>query len=154
MKLCPRTVSVDAVTVLGAETFKRHVSEVARVRHWVAGDVASDLGLTGDALDTITLCVSECVTNAVRYGDAGDEIGVIVVRRCLDDARPSAVRVEVIDSGNTGQDAPHMRSADPHAYGEKGRGLAIVGALTAAWGHQRDRDGSGHVVWFEVQDAR
>jgi Response regulator containing a CheY-like receiver domain and an HTH DNA-binding domain len=74
-----------------------------------------------DLKETVTLLVSELVTNAVVHG--GGEVEVLV--RLL----PASVRVEVMDASSS---APVPRAA---AEGDtSGRGLALVESLARRWG--------------------
>ncbi|MFI0481760.1 ATP-binding protein [Actinomadura sp. 9N215] len=154
MNLKPRTISPGTANVLGVETFQRDVSEVTRARHWIAGEVLPGLDPKGQARDALQICTSECATNAVRHGDAGSEFGVIVVRCPSSAARPSAIRVEIIDGGNSQKGAPRMLPDNPNGFAQKGRGLRIVAEYATAWGYGKDPDGSGHVVWFEIPDEQ
>lgn len=87
------------------------------------------------ALDTVTLLVSELVTNAVIHAGSGVELSV----RLLHDV----VRVEVVDSDPT-IPSPKQSGDDETS----GRGLAIMDSMAAAWGI--DPLPSGKRVWFEV----
>ena len=89
----------------------------------------------GDVLDVVSLLVSELVANAVLH--AGSQVEVTV------QLKAGTVRIEVLDEG---EDLPHLREAADHAT--SGRGLAMVEALSLAWGADQ-RDG-GKAVWFEV----
>ena len=89
-----------------------------------------------DLEDTVTLLVSELVTNAVVHG--GGEVEVLV--RLL----PGSVRVEVRDASAV---APIPRVADDEDT--SGRGLALVETLARRWGVDPVA-GGGKAVWFEV----
>ncbi|MFC9394806.1 SpoIIE family protein phosphatase [Streptomyces sp. NPDC057027] len=84
---------------------------------------------------TVTLVVSELVTNALRYGAAP------VVLRLIADG-PS-LTCEVSDAG---QAAPHLRHAK--AVDEGGRGLLICASLADNWGVRHTDDGK--TVWAEL----
>ncbi|MCI3932840.1 SpoIIE family protein phosphatase [Streptomyces sp. AN091965] len=103
-----------------------HARELAcaRLREW---------GL--DALvDTAELLVSELVTNALRYGE-----GEIRLRLLLD----RTLVCEVWDAGLVQPRRRRARDTD-----EGGRGLQLVGLLSAAWGSRRTP--RGKTVWFEL----
>ncbi|AJP03619.1 PAS/PAC sensor protein [Streptomyces cyaneogriseus subsp. noncyanogenus] len=88
-----------------------------------------------DALvDTTELLVSELVTNALRYGE-----GEIRLRLLLD----RTLVCEVWDSGLVQPRRRRARDTD-----EGGRGLQLVGLLSAAWGSRRTP--RGKTVWFEL----
>jgi anti-sigma regulatory factor (Ser/Thr protein kinase) len=92
-------------------------------------------GLPEERLGDAQLLLSELVSNAVKYGGAGD-ISVIFER---DDGR---FRTEIVDQGD-GFLAPLRDRGDLHTPG--GWGLPLVQTLSDRWGaHQ----GSTH-VWFE-----
>ncbi|SDQ04020.1 ATP-binding SpoIIE family protein phosphatase [Quadrisphaera sp. DSM 44207] len=93
-----------------------------------------DAGLE-DLTDTVALLVSEVATNAVRHGEGDVRITVL--------AAAASVRIEVADDA---AGAPVPRTAREEDEG--GRGLALVDALSTAWG--AEPAGRGKVVWFEV----
>ncbi|WP_084265033.1 ATP-binding protein [Actinomadura macra] len=153
MILRPRTVDVDTIFVLGAAMYKRDLEQVKVAREWIVKAArCARVCLADGALDDLRLCASETVANAVRYGDAGQLVGVLVIER-----PPHAIRVEVIDQGNMRRPPhiPHIPHRDPDVAAglgtESGRGLKVVNSLSTSWGHQRDIDGPGRVVWFEIQ---
>ena len=97
------------------------------------GDVVSD-----EDLRTLTLLVSELVTNAVRHTGAGEEpVGLVI------DAAGSRIRVEVHDSG-PGFECDRPR---PHPAGDGGYGLVLVERMADRWGV---RGNGGSQVWFEL----
>lgn len=95
-------------------------------------ELASELG-------TLTLLVSELVSNAVLHSDAPPASGIVLRAHLLE---PDAVRVEVIDCGSGFTAAPR----DP-ARAHGGYGLYLVEQQATRWGV--DRDG-GTRVWFEL----
>ncbi|MET9550459.1 SpoIIE family protein phosphatase [Streptomyces sp. NPDC006627] len=84
--------------------------------------------------DTAELLVSELVTNALRYGE-----GEIRLRLLLD----RTLVCEVWDGGFVQPRRRRARDTD-----EGGRGLQLVGLLSAAWGSRRTP--RGKTVWFEL----
>ena len=96
-------------------------------------------GLDPDLDHTVTLLVSEVVTNSIRHaGEHGDRI--VLAARLTDDW----ARIEVRDSG-PGFD-PDVRHTAP------GYGLRMLDMLSARWGVDRDEQGTR--VWFEVDRRR
>jgi DNA-binding NarL/FixJ family response regulator len=89
-----------------------------------------------DLTDTVTLLVSELVTNAVLH--AGSEVEVLVRLTA------TAARVEVTDAS-----AQAVAPRDAASDEDSGRGLALVGNLARRWG-VREAPGGGKTVWFEV----
>ncbi|MCX4764735.1 SpoIIE family protein phosphatase [Streptomyces sp. NBC_01275] len=85
-------------------------------------------------VDTTELLVSELVTNALRYGE-----GEIRLRLLLD----RTLVCEVWDAGLVQPRRRRARDTD-----EGGRGLQLVGLLSAAWGSRRTP--RGKTVWFEL----
>jgi anti-sigma regulatory factor (Ser/Thr protein kinase) len=94
-----------------------------------------------DRIDDLRLLTSELVTNAVKYGGAGD----LTLHM---DVRGNRLRVEITDQG-MGFDAQRAAGArdrdDLELVG--GWGLPIVEALARDWG---SFEGSTH-VWFEFE---
>lgn len=89
----------------------------------------------GELVDTVKLLVSELVTNAVVHAHSEVELAVQL--------RPEKVRIEVIDAAD---DVIHRRDAAEEA--QSGRGMALIEALSSAWGI--DTLLSGKSVWFEL----
>ncbi|WKX74409.1 SpoIIE family protein phosphatase [Streptomyces sp. XD-27] len=105
---------------------------VGRARE-LARDQLESWGLD-DLVDTTELLVSELVTNALRYGE-----GEIRLRLLLD----RSLVCEVWDGGLVQPRRRRARDTD-----EGGRGLQLVGLLSAAWGSRRTP--RGKTVWFEL----
>ena len=120
--------------------FPGQASAVGQARRFVASVVGEDF----PALDDLLVLVSEVAANAVRHSASGDggafEVAVWV--------NEGAVHVEVGDQGG----ASEPRLTDDGVSADAltgGRGLRIVDALAAKWGHAGDE--LGRVVWFEVE---
>ncbi len=106
---------------------------VPRARRFVVDSLADEPAAMREDVELVT---SELVTNALLHGGAPVRLRVL---RTAD-----AVRLEVEDAGRQAP-VPLQPSADAMT----GRGLALVAALSTAWGVERGRDG-GKVVWAEV----
>lgn len=117
---------------VGDWTLPREPRSVGRAREYARGQLLSwDLE---PLVDTTELLVSELVTNALRYGE-----GEIRLRLLLD----RTLVCEVWDSGLVQPRRRRARDTD-----EGGRGLQLVGLLSAAWGSRRTP--LGKTVWFEL----
>ncbi|MGR7001458.1 ATP-binding protein [Yinghuangia aomiensis] len=121
--------------------FAAAAASVKRARDW-AGAWLVEQKLPGDVADSVVLCLSEILTNAVRYQDSEESVAARLV--LFDDA----VCVSVEDSG-----CVFLEHAAPLTeFTEGGRGLAVVRAVSEQWG-VRPRPG-GKVVWCEVARPR
>ncbi|MEV3854393.1 SpoIIE family protein phosphatase [Streptomyces sp. NPDC050095] len=117
---------------VGDWTLPREPKSVGRARELARAQlVAWDLE---PLVDTTELLVSELVTNALRYGE-----GDIRLRLLLD----RTLVCEVWDAGLVQPRRRRARDTD-----EGGRGLQLVGLLSAAWGSRRTP--RGKTVWFEL----
>ncbi|MFG2939939.1 SpoIIE family protein phosphatase [Streptomyces sp. NPDC048282] len=129
--LMARVQGLPAESV-GDWTLPREPRSVGRAREYARGQLlAWDLE---PLVDTAELLVSELVTNALRYGE-----GEIRLRLLLD----RTLVCEVWDSGLVQPRRRRARDTD-----EGGRGLQLVGLLSAAWGSRRTP--RGKTVWFEL----
>ncbi|WP_189310752.1 SpoIIE family protein phosphatase [Streptomyces brasiliensis] len=129
--LMARVQGLPAESV-GDWTLPREPRSVGRAREYARGRlVAWDLE---PLVDTAELLVSELVTNALRYGE-----GEIRLRLLLD----RTLVCEVWDAGLVQPRRRRARDTD-----EGGRGLQLVGLLSAAWGSRRTH--RGKTVWFEL----
>jgi DNA-binding NarL/FixJ family response regulator len=90
----------------------------------------------GDLADTVTLLVSELVTNAVVHAGSDVEVTVRLTS--------AAARIEVTDTS-----AESISPRDAADDEDSGRGLALVGSLAERWG-VRPAPGGGKTIWFEV----
>ncbi|MCT7352182.1 PAS domain-containing SpoIIE family protein phosphatase/ATP-binding protein [Streptomyces sp. 15-116A] len=117
---------------VGDWTLPREPRSVGRAREYARAQLLSwDME---PLVDTTELLVSELVTNALRYGE-----GEIRLRLLLD----RTLVCEVWDSGLVQPRRRRARDTD-----EGGRGLQLVGLLSAAWGSRRTH--RGKTVWFEL----
>ncbi|MFM9447315.1 SpoIIE family protein phosphatase [Streptomyces acidiscabies] len=129
--LMARVQGLPAESV-GDWTLPREPKSVGRAREYARAQLVSwDLE---PLVDTTELLVSELVTNALRYGE-----GEIRLRLLLD----RTLVCEVWDSGLVQPRRRRARDTD-----EGGRGLQLVGLLSAAWGSRRTP--RGKTVWFEL----
>lgn len=105
---------------------------VARARE-LARDQLTDWGLT-ELVDTTELLVSELVTNALRHGHGEIRLRLL---------RDRSLVCEVWDADLAQPRRRRARDTD-----EGGRGLQLVGLLSAGWGSRRTP--RGKTVWFEL----
>ncbi|TDD29978.1 ATP-binding protein [Actinomadura sp. KC06] len=124
------TLKFDTLLLPGMDRVSGHA------RRWLH-DVLGEHPALRDA----SLCMSELITNALRYTESGQDGQV----RVEVGHSEKVVRVTVIDDGGA-ETAPHLASVDEMAEG--GRGLLVVAFLATSWGV--DRRGAGHAVWFEL----
>ena len=96
-----------------------------------AGKVLAGYPAAGDAIAAL----NELVTNAVQHSRSGLPGGTLEVRLTITAA---SVLAEVADEGPLGPPVP----VSPDRFGERGRGLVVVEALTRAWGS------AGNGVWW------
>ncbi|HZQ76834.1 MAG TPA: response regulator [Acidimicrobiia bacterium] len=131
---------VDAVEQMLAEASRRfdHDAQTPRAARQFVSEALTAWGDDeGDLTDTVTLLVSELVTNAVVH--AGSDVEVMVRLTA------TAARVEVTDASTNG-----VAPRDATSEEDSGRGLALVGNLARRWG-VRAAPGGGKTVWFEVE---
>lgn len=88
-------------------------------------------------LDSLLLCTSELVTNAVLHGTPPLELVV--------DIGVATVRVQVRDASEHVAHRRRPMAADTVS----GRGLTIVESLTSRWGSELTDNGK--VTWFELE---
>lgn len=126
-------VALRVLTAPAHEDFAATPESVSAARRFVAGTLAE--WELSDLADTITLLLSELVTNAIVHAHAAPDVTV----RLLTDR----VHVEVGDA------SPESVQADPADDGStSGRGLALVEALASDWGSVTVS--GGKIVWFDV----
>lgn len=131
-------------------------AEVGRARRWVRSRIAgSVIGVDEPLAETLTLLVSELVTNAVvhtgrpavlRLSLPGAAGGAATEEGTSGEAAgkaPATVRLEVADASAR---PPRPRCADGDET--NGRGLALVDGLADRWGWSPE--GAGKRIWCEV----
>ncbi|MFI0348874.1 ATP-binding protein [Actinomadura sp. 9N407] len=108
---------------------------LATLREW---------GLAEDSADDVLVAVSELVTNALQHGLSGlprplpaGPIQLVLL------GHPRRLIVTVTDPGDRD---PEQAAPDPGRFGEGGRGLLVVGAVSDAWGWAPLATG-GKAVW-------
>ncbi|MFD3452588.1 ATP-binding protein [Streptomyces sp. NPDC058691] len=139
------------------------------LRHWGVPALA----------DTAVLLTTELVTNALRHTDRGAVLTATLSTASTTDAASPASTADAASPASTADaaspastaDAPspattaaahrlrvevrdfttrHPRLRTPSSHGTSGRGLQLVQSLADAWGVHAEGDGSGKVVWFEL----
>jgi len=126
-------VAVRALTAPAHEGFAAAPESVSAARRFVAGTLAE--WELSELADTITLLLSELVTNAIVHADAAPDVTVRLL--------PDRVHVEVADA----RPEP-VYSQEAGDTSTSGRGLALVEALATDWGSVTVP--GGKVVWFDV----
>ncbi|HEY7359792.1 MAG TPA: ATP-binding protein [Streptosporangiaceae bacterium] len=114
-------------------SFRARPDQVREARRFLA-QVLGDCPTATDAL----ACLSELVTNSVLYSNSRRPNGRFIVRASL---RPAGLRVEVEDEGGPWEHRPGHND-------QRGRGLAIVDALSTDW--SITGDGTSRTAWFEM----
>jgi anti-sigma regulatory factor (Ser/Thr protein kinase) len=110
-------------------------ASVGRAREWIAA-VATGV-VEDDRLPSLTLVMSEIVTNAVLHGDPSGTI------RLAATPKSEFLCVQVTDDGAGFVPRPGAMASDAHG----GFGLYLVEQLTRRWG--MTREDSATRVWFE-----
>jgi serine/threonine-protein kinase RsbW len=126
---------------LGSLAVLPGVPESARRARAVVSRV---LGPDHPAAQAAVACVSELAANAISHTRSGLPGGTFTVS--VHDSG-DAVRIAVTDTG--GNTRPRVRR--PRPASTRGRGLAIVAALSAAWGCERI--GGGQVTWCHIHTS-
>ena len=100
-------------------------------------------GLDGEVREAAEIVVTELVTNAVEHATGPS---VVEVERHGDAFR---MTVRDYDTGAAGHDVPEATTwYAPPTSSPRGRGLAMVAAVSRAWGVRRHPDGK--TVWAEM----
>ena len=128
--------AVEQLLSEASQHFEQDAQSARAARRFVSQILTGWDDDEGDLTDTVTLLVSELVTNAVIH--AGSEVEVSVR------LTPTAARIEVTDNS-----ADSINPRDATQEEDSGRGLALVGSLARRWG-VRPAPGGGKTVWFEV----
>lgn len=132
-------VTPDACPPLLWRLYGSHPRHSKSVRDWIAQAVGC--GECPVATGTAALAVSELFANSLMHGPRGGRI--LVGHRLWS----GGIRIVVCDG--SGSATPRLR--DPDQDEEGGRGLHVVGALSAQWGSLRAR--GAQVVWCDLGEA-
>ena len=122
-RVATHEVDGDPAAVSGARAFLRHTLE-----GW---------GVDRELVDNAILCLSELVTNAVIHSHSGCVVRVVLEHRML---------TATIMYWGGDHAASVAEVTDPLQV--HGRGLLVVEALAARWGHELDTEGAS--VWFSM----
>jgi anti-sigma regulatory factor (Ser/Thr protein kinase) len=123
------------------------------------GEILREWEVDADTVETVSLLISELVTNALLHGVPEAFLAETPARctRCGAQVcvnlkeEPGAVVVEVFDSGTTPpHSTPVALETDLSVDGECGRGLMIVANLSEEQGYYLTPDG-GKIVWCVVK---
>jgi serine/threonine-protein kinase RsbW len=99
----------------------RDSSTLSVVRH-IAASALEELGVERDAIDDVTLAVTEAAANVVKHSGADDRYEVHVV------IENTTCEIRVVDAGRGfDSDSLGVSMAGPSA--EQGRGMALMAAL-------------------------
>lgn len=128
--------AVEQLLAEASQHFDRDAQTPRAARRFVTQALTGWDDEEGDLTDTVTLLVSELVTNAVLH--AGSDVEVMVR------LTSTAACIEVTDAS-----AEAIAPRDATVEEDSGRGLALVGSLAQRWG-VRPAPGGGKTVWFEV----
>ena len=136
MSVSSETQPHDEQSVLELE-LEQNREAPSRARAAIAG-FSENRDFDAATLATLTLLVSEVVTNAVIHPDVEPPSGIQLSARIAE----GVIRVEVTDEGSGFSPQPR----DP-AKSDRGYGLYLLEHQASAWGvEQKD----GNTVWFEL----
>jgi anti-sigma regulatory factor (Ser/Thr protein kinase) len=121
---------------------QRNIEAPSAARAAIVG-FFEDREMDRGTLATLTLLVSELVSNAVTHSDALPSRRIVL---CVCLLGEDAVRVEVTDQGSGFVPIPR----DPNQHGG-GYGLYLVEKQATDWGVHRQ---GGMCVWFEMASDR
>jgi anti-sigma regulatory factor (Ser/Thr protein kinase) len=117
--------------------FPGEKEQARQVRAWIEGILPAC-----DALEDLVLIASELASNAVTHTRSGQDNARFTV-----DVTWSADRARVVVGDKGSDEVPDSANPDENDA-ETGRGLLLVGALSAAWGMAGNAD--ARWVWADV----
>jgi DNA-binding NarL/FixJ family response regulator len=129
--------AVEQLLSEASQRFEQDTQSARAARRFVSQVLTGWDDDEGDLTDTVTLLVSELVTNAVVHAGSDVEVAVRLTS--------TAARIEVTDAS-----AEAISPRDATSEEDSGRGLALVETLAPRWG-VRPAPGGGKTVWFELQ---
>lgn len=121
-----------------SRAFAASAIEIPAVRRWLRLTLSA-WRLPAEQVDRAALIVTELATNAAAHTDSAD---LTVLAHVV----PGAVTVSVLDHGGPANEPVAVKQADDDD--ERGRGLAIVAAVSDAWGSRSS--GCGTCVWARL----
>ncbi|MFK0295840.1 ATP-binding protein [Streptomyces sp. NPDC090442] len=136
-----------------AVTWSRHALGVspARTARGLARQWLTHHGCSADLIEAVELVVAELVANAVKHCSYTTGLSLHIVHPT--DHAEGALRIAVHDPG-PGEGLRAVASAETECgLRECGRGLAIVAALSQAWGVVR-HEAQHKQVWCELTIPR
>jgi anti-sigma regulatory factor (Ser/Thr protein kinase) len=136
MSVSSKTPPHDEKSVL--ELDLEHSREAPSMARAAISAFSENRDLDAATLATLTLLVSEVVTNAVIHPDVEPPCGIRLAARITE----GRIRVEVSDEGSGFTPQPR----DPERS-DRGYGLYLLEQQARAWGVEL---GSGNTVWFEL----
>ena len=113
--------AVEQLLSEASQRFEQDAQSARAARRFVSQVLTGWDDDEGDLTDTVTLLVSELVTNAVLHAGSDVEVSVRLTA--------TAARIEVTDASPQAV-APRDATDDE----DSGRGLALVGSLARRWG--------------------
>lgn len=138
---CFRAAGPGTGVTSGSVTLPGTPESAGAARAFAAAALA---GQRRELADDVATVVTELAANAVLHSRSGRPGGTFTLRLQAVPGEP--VLIEVRDQGPA--PAPARSGPDQDGLSESGRGLAMVAALSAAWG----RDGHG-LSWALVGQA-
>lgn len=120
----------------------------AQLRHWQLDPL----------VDRAALGVTELLSNVHRHAQPDKTCTVEIelrLGRLTVSVYDSDPRLPVLRADRAAEcdGAAGASAADPDALETSGRGLALVAAVSEAWGARRQDDSPGKVVWFSLRAA-
>jgi anti-sigma regulatory factor (Ser/Thr protein kinase) len=137
MTTSSRTQPHDERSVLELE-LEQSREAPSQARGAIAG-FSENRDIDAATLATLTLLVSEIVTNAVTHPELETPGGIRLAARIA----AGVIRVEVTDEGS----GFTPRRRDP-GRSDRGYGLYLLDKQASAWGVERH---TGNTVWFELR---
>jgi anti-sigma regulatory factor (Ser/Thr protein kinase) len=128
---------VDGERRTTARSLPAESTSPGQARRW-ARLLLTAWGLDDDRIEVAVLCLNELVTNALLHARTSARVEL--------DLDESRLLVLVSDEGQAGTPTLKAQATQPDAV--RGRGLALIEQLSAAWGTEWDR--KGMTVWFEL----
>ena len=127
------------------EGLPEHLTTVREFTRSVAGD--------RDGADLMEMVASELASNAIQHSESGGPGGTFALQvldfqdrwqiRVFDQGGPAVPHIRELTSFESAEDLDELGDEV-----EAGRGLAMVAAVSSAWGVVGDRD--SRAVWAEI----